>query len=86
MTDKQNGRLGVAEICMEEKSKTKYPNKSFIRQIIRVWFQKMGIKLSAVRFQKCVLKKTRCGFCENGFYDNSDRKAIQVPTFELTAS
>ena len=37
-------------------------------------FQKIRIKLSAVRFQKCVLKKTRCGFCENGFYDNSDRK------------
>ena len=57
-----------------------------MRQIIRVWFQKIGIKISAVRFQKCVLKKTRCGFCENGFYDNSDRKAIQVPTFELTAT
>ena len=71
---------------MGEKLKKKYLNKSFIRQIIRMSFQKIGIKLLAVRFQKCVLKKTRCVFCENGIYDNSDRKTIQVPTFEVTAS
>ena len=71
---------------MKEKLKAKNLNKSFIRQIIRMSFQKIRIKLSAVRFQKCVLKKTRCGFCENGFYDNSDRNTIQVPTLELTAS
>ena len=41
-------------------------------------FQKIRIKLLAVRFQKCVLKETRCGFWENGFDDNSDRKVIST--------
>ena len=49
-------------------------------------FQKIRIKLLAVRFQKCVLKETRCGFWENGFDDNSDRKVIEVLTLEMTAS
>ena len=66
--------------------KQKYLNKSFITEIIRMLFQKIRIKLLAVRFQKCVLKETRCGFWENGFDDNSDRKVIEVLTLEMTAS
>ena len=49
--------------------------------------KKKRMKLSAVRFQKRQFEENLLRFfCENGFYDNFDRKTIQVPTFELTVS
>ena len=52
-------------------------------------FQKIRIKLSAVRIQgllKVCFEENLLRFLRKQLHDNSDKKTIQVLTFELKAS